>query len=77
MSDHLENHLQPVPKGSINIEWTNVVGDPRSAEKIEFCYGKPMHVNWSSSLNEPQPVNEVRINFNPKTNAGSIQAIFR
>ena len=77
MSDHLEDHIPLAPKGSVSIEWTNIVGDPQSAETIQFIYGKPMHLNWSSPLNQPQPVKEIHIDFNPRTNAGSIRPVFR
>jgi hypothetical protein len=77
MSDHLEDHLPPVPVGSINIEWSNVIGDPGGPTTIAFQYGKPIHLNWSSVESEPQPVKAVILTFNPQTCAGSLTPIFR
>lgn len=77
MSDHLEDHLPPVPIGSINIEWSNIIYDPEGSATIAFRYGKPVHLNWSSLESEPQPVKAVILDFNPQTCAGSLTPIFR
>lgn len=77
MSDHLEDHLPPVPVGSISIEWSNVVYDPNGLETIAFQYGKPVHLNWSSVESEPQPIKAAVLNFNPQTSTGSFTPIFR
>ncbi|UQR64816.1 hypothetical protein LRP30_05790 [Bradyrhizobium sp. C-145] len=77
MSDHLEDHLPPVPTDSINIEWSNIIFDPDGPATIAFRYGKPVHLNWSSLENEPQPVEAVILSFNPQTCAGSLTPIFR
>jgi hypothetical protein len=77
MSDQLEDHLPPVPAGSINIEWSNVIGDPNGPTTIAIRYGRPIHRNWSSVENEPQPVKAVVLDFNPQTCAGSLTPVFR
>lgn len=77
MSNHLEDHLPPVPVGSINIEWSNVIYDPDGPATIAFRYGKPVHLNWSSVESEPQPVKAIVLDFNPQTSAGSLTPIFR
>jgi hypothetical protein len=77
MSDHLEDHLPPLPPGTINIEWTNVVGNSDGSETVSFHYGRPKHLNWSSAENQPQPVKEIVLDFNPRTNNGSLTPIFR
>ena len=77
MSDHLEDHLPPLPAGTINIEWTNTVGSPNRPEAISFRYGRPTHFNWSSAQSQPQPVKEIVLEFNPRTNNGSLIPIFR
>lgn len=77
MSDHLEDHLPPVPVGSISVEWSNVIYDPDGPATIAFRYGKPVHLNWSSVENEPQPIKAVALDFNPQTSAGSFTPIFR
>ncbi len=77
MSDHLENHLPPVRAGSINVEWSNVIGNPSGLATIAFHYGKPVHLNWSSSEPEPQPIKAVVLDFNPQTCAGSLTPGFR
>lgn len=61
MSDHLEDHLPPVPVGSISVEWSNVIYDPDGPATIAFRYGKPVHLNWSSVENEPQPIKAVAL----------------
>jgi hypothetical protein len=77
MSDHLEDHLPPVRSGMIKIEWTNIVGDPASSRELKFNYGKPLHLNWTSAVSEPQPVKAVVLDFDPGTQAGSLTPIFR
>jgi hypothetical protein len=77
MSDHLEDHLPLVSPGLIKIEWTNIVGDPASARELKFSYGTPLHLNWSSAVSEPQPVKAVVLDFDPRTQAGSLTPIFR
>ena len=77
MSDHLEDHLPPTPPGMINIEWTNVVGNSDGSETVSFRYGRPKHLNWAPSENQPQPVEEIVLEFNPKTNNGSLIPVFR
>lgn len=77
MSDHLEDHLPPVPTGSINIEWSNIIYDPDGPATIAFHYGKPVHLNWSSLESEPQPVEAVILNFNRQTCAGSLTPVLR
>jgi hypothetical protein len=77
MSDHLEDHLPPVPAGSISVEWSNVIFDPDGPGTITFSYGKPIHLNWSSAESKPQPVKAVVLNFDPQTSAGSLTPIFR
>ncbi|WP_284282823.1 hypothetical protein, partial [Bradyrhizobium liaoningense] len=77
MSDHLEDHLPPVPVGSISVEWSNVIYDPEGPATIALRYGKPVHLNWSSVENEPQPIKAVALDFNPQTSAGSFTPIFR
>lgn len=77
MSDHLEDHLPPVPAGSINIEWSNIICDPNGPGTIAFRYGMPVHLNWSSVESEPQPVKAVVLDFNPQTCAGSLTPVFR
>jgi len=77
MSDHLEDHILLAPAGSVQIEWTNIIGDPQSPRTLEFRYGKQMFVNWASPLIEAQPVKEIHLDFNPGTGAGSITPIFR
>lgn len=77
MSDHLEDHLPPLPPGTINIEWTNVVGNSDGSETVSFHYGRPKHFNWTSNENYPQPVKEIVLDFNPRTNIGSLTPVFR
>jgi hypothetical protein len=77
MSDHLEDHLPPLPPGTINIEWTNVVGNSDGSETVSFRYGRPKHLNWSSAEGQPQPVKEIVLDFNPRNNNGSLTPIFR
>jgi hypothetical protein len=77
MSDHLEDHLPPLPLGMVNVEWTNTVGNSDWSETISFHYGRPKHLNWSSAESQPQPVKGIELDFNPRTNAGSLTPIFR
>ncbi|WBL77798.1 hypothetical protein I3J27_33110 [Bradyrhizobium xenonodulans] len=77
MSDHLEDHLPPLPPGTTNIEWTNTVGSPNRPETISFDYGRPKHLNWSSAQSQPQPVKEIVLEFNPLTSNGPLTPIFR
>lgn len=77
MSDHLEDHLPPLPPGTINIEWTNVLGNSDGSETVSFHYGRPKHLNWTSNESQPQPVKAIILNFNPRTNTGSLTPVFR
>jgi hypothetical protein len=74
MSDHLDDHIPPVPDGSVSIEWSNVIIDPKSSAEIRFDYGKPIHLNWATV---PQPVESIELSFNPATRAGSLVPRFR
>jgi hypothetical protein len=77
MSDHLEDHLPPLPLDTINVQWTNTVGSPTRPETISFHYGRPRHLNWSSTQSQPQPVKEIVLEFNSRTNNGSLTPVFR
>jgi hypothetical protein len=77
MSDHLEDHLPPLPPDTINLEWTTTVGMPGGFETISFQYGRPKHLNWSSAESQPQPVKEIVLEFNTLSNDGSLTPIFR
>ncbi|MEQ9566402.1 MAG: hypothetical protein RLN85_11410, partial [Pseudomonadales bacterium] len=67
MSDELENHLPPVPMGTLSINYSNVIrgGGDRS---VTFSYGKPIHMDWSSKDLSLQPIESLLLRFNLRTN---------
>lgn len=77
MSDHMEDHLPPLPMGTINIKWTNVVADELGQNAIRFEYGDPVHLNWRSPKTEPQPIESIALDFDPATREGKFTPIFR
>ncbi|MEA2880616.1 MAG: hypothetical protein QOF14_5812 [Hyphomicrobiales bacterium] len=79
MSDHLEDHLPPVPRGAIKITQAIVVGDEtgQRTDAVRIQYGNPTHFNWSSSALEPQPIENVVLDFNPATCEGRFTPVLR
>lgn len=76
-SDHLEDHIPPIPNAAIEIEWSSVLGDEEGREMISLNYGTPIHHNWSSSELTLQPIESLVTDFNPRTLAGKITPILR
>jgi hypothetical protein len=77
MSDHMEDHLPPVPRGTIKINYSNVVGDEAGNPALRFEYGPPTHLNWSSLLPTPQPIQAMIFDFNPRTTEARFTPVFR
>lgn len=77
MSDRLENHIPPVPMGSINIRWTNVLTAETEGVSIKIDYGQPVHLNWAGYATEPQPVEFVELDFDMKTTAARFIPVMR
>jgi len=78
MSDHLEDHIPPVPRGSINIRHSVVIGDESSAGmSVRIPYGHQVHLNWSSNAVAPQPIEAMIFDFNPVTYEGGFTPEFR
>lgn len=74
MSDHLEDHLPPIPMGNFNIRWSVVLG-PNHEVRID--YGDVRHFNWASYATTPQPVESFVLDFDSVTTQGVIAPVFR
>lgn len=77
MSDRLEDHLPPVPMGTINIRWNNILVDDQGRGPIRIAYGQPVHLNWSGYATEPQPIEFVELDFDMQTTAAKFIPIMR
>lgn len=79
MSDHLEDHLPPVPRGAITIKQAIVIGDGmgQRADTVRIQYGDPAHFNWSSPALEPQPIESIVLAFDPTTCEGRLTPVLR
>jgi hypothetical protein len=77
LSDHLESHIPAVPIGAIKIQYSVVVGDETGRRIIEFRYGNPTPLNWSSQTTEPQPIETMVFDFDPETLKGNFTPVFR
>jgi hypothetical protein len=77
LSDHMEDHLPPVPKGSVKINYANVIGNEAGTEAVRIDYGAPTHLNWSSPLSTPQPSESMILDFDPRTCHGHFTPVFR
>lgn len=73
MSDHLEDHLPPVPMGDINVNWSMVIGP-----KQEICidYGKVWPFNWTAIEATPQPVEKFVFDIDTITTTGRFAPVF-
>lgn len=77
LSDHMEDHLPPIPCGAINIKYSVVIGDDKGRKNIKIQYGDPVHQNWSSLQTSPQPIKAMMLDFNTETCEGYFTPIFR
>lgn len=78
LSDHKEDHIPPVPHGSINIQYSLVIGSSHEdGRAVKIDYGAPVHLNWSATETEPQPIKAMLFDFDPKTCRGNFTPIFR
>jgi hypothetical protein len=79
LSDHMEDHIPFVPCGAIKIKHNVIVGDEtgKTDRTLRIEYGSPVHLNWSSSNPEPQPIERVVLDFDPATCNGHLTPIFR
>jgi hypothetical protein len=77
LSDHMEDHIPPVPFGSINIRFAAVLGDSEENASAKIQYVDPVHLNWSQLEPVPQPIKELVVDFDPATTIGSFTPIFR
>ncbi|QND70832.1 HNH endonuclease [Tardiphaga robiniae] len=77
LSDHLEDHIPPVPCGAIGINYSVIIGDDKGERLLTFDYGMPIHINWASQASTPQPVETMILNFNPQTLKGEFTPVFR
>jgi hypothetical protein len=59
------------------MKWTNVITDNAGANEIRIEYGLPIQLNWLSAVTEPQPVEKLVVNFDPRTLEGSITPVVR
>jgi hypothetical protein len=77
LSDHLEDHIPPVPVGSINIRYAAVLGDSEENASAKIQYVDPVHLNWSRREAASPPIKELVLDFDPTTTIGSFTPIFR
>ena len=77
MPDTMDSHILPIPLGTVNITWSNVVGDGQGQRRIAITYSKPTHLDWSSRDTVPQPIETMRLDFDPRTTNGRLTPIFR
>ena len=74
MSDHLEDHLPPIPMGNFNVHWYVVLG-PNQEVRIE--YGDVHHFNWTAYDTTPQPVERFVFDFDSATTRASFIPVLR
>lgn len=74
MSDHLEDHLPPIPMGNFNVHWSVVLG-PNQEVRIE--YGEVHHFNWAAYDTTPQPVERFVFDFDSVTTRASFTPVLR
>jgi hypothetical protein len=77
LSDHKEDHIPPVPRGSVKIQYSIVIPGSEDHGSIKIEYGEPVHLNWSSSKSAPQPIKTMVLDFDPRTTQGKFTPIFR
>lgn len=77
MSDQLEDDLPPTPMGAVNIRWTNVIGGDEGQTPIRIDYGDPVHLNWATLETQPQPIEAVVLDFDPRTTEGRFTPLLR
>lgn len=77
MSDQLEDHLPPTPIGAVNIRWANILAGGEGQQPIRLDYGAPVHLNWTAQSTEPQPIEFVRLDFDPQTTAAELTPLLR
>ena len=76
MSDHKEDHLPPVPRGAIKIEYSVTV-DGGDGRYLKFDYRNLRHFNWSTHETRPQPIDAMMLDFDPRTCEGQLTPIIR
>jgi hypothetical protein len=74
LSDHMEDHIGLVPRGSVKIEYSTVIGPN---EEVRIKYSAPTYMNWSSSVVTPQPVESMVLHFDTVTTEGHFTPVFR
>jgi hypothetical protein len=77
MSDHLDDHIPPIPMGIINIEQSVVIDPKDGRDQYRIDYGTPAHQNWSSNRLLPQPIDSMNLDFDPATSAGCFTPVLR
>jgi hypothetical protein len=77
LSDHKEDHIPPVPRGSVNIQFSMVLGEPGSREAIKIEYSKPIYLNSAARDTQPQLVKTMLLDFDPRTCHGRFTPVFR
>ncbi|MEJ7597549.1 MAG: hypothetical protein WKG01_06530 [Kofleriaceae bacterium] len=55
-SDHREDHIPCSEVGAIKLRWRTGVRSTDGADSIDWEYSEPTYFNWSSTNNEPQPI---------------------
>lgn len=76
MSDRMEDHLPPVPRGCVKIQYANVLGDD-NGKAVRIAYSNPVHLNWSSPITAPQPIEAMVLDFNQRTCEARFTPVFR
>ncbi|MBW8728990.1 MAG: hypothetical protein JF625_28060 [Inquilinus limosus] len=77
MSDGLDDHVPPIQMGAVNIRWGTIIADDTGCEAIKIDYGTPIHLNWSSLTTQPQPIESVILDFDPRTTQGRFTPVLR
>ncbi len=72
-SDHLEDHLPPVPDCSISINWKTIIGGTDDINPPPINYSSQNHFNWSTLEKTNQPIKSISIHYNLENNEGHLE----
>lgn len=77
MPDDLDDHLPLFGPNIMKICWSNVLDGDALQSQIRLCYGDPIPLDWASRELRSQPVESIRLIFDPATSQGKFIPTFR